>query len=82
ALLLPDNGFTVNPERLVKTLAANFAAAGGTFLRRKVVDVESDDHGPTRLQTDCGTLPVSKLVVTAGAWSMRLGAKLGGTRIP
>ena len=39
ALLLPDNGFTVNPERLVKTLAANFAAAGGTFLRRKVVDL-------------------------------------------
>ncbi|CAJ0786536.1 D-amino acid dehydrogenase 1 [Ralstonia mannitolilytica] len=82
ALLLPDNGFTVNPERLVKTLAANFAAAGGTFRRRKVLDVESDDHGPTRLQTDCGTLPVSKLVVTAGAWSMRLGAKLTGTRIP
>lgn len=84
-LLLPDNGFTVNPERLVKTLATNFAAAGGTFLRRKVLDVEfgrSDYGGPTRLHTDCGTLPVSKLVLCAGAWSMRLGAKLTGIRIP
>lgn len=82
ALLLPDNGFTVNPQRLVKTLAENFAAAGGTFLRRKVLDFEFGEHGPTRLYTDCGTLAVSKLVVTAGAWSMRLAAKLSGTRIP
>ncbi|ANJ71379.1 NAD(P)/FAD-dependent oxidoreductase [Ralstonia insidiosa] len=81
-LLLPDNGFTSNPERLVKTLAANFMAAGGTVLRRKVLDFEFGEHGPTRLYTDCGTLPVSTLVLCAGAWSMRLGARLTGIRIP
>lgn len=81
-LLLPDNGFTCNPERLVKTLAANFVAAGGTVLRRKVLDFEFGEHGPTRLYTDCGTLPVSTLVLCAGAWSMRLGARLTGIRVP
>ncbi|ANH73884.1 FAD dependent oxidoreductase family protein [Ralstonia insidiosa] len=81
-LLLPDNGFTSNPERLVKTLAANFVAAGGTVLRRKVLDFEFGEHGPTRLHTDCGTLPVSTLVLCAGAWSMRLGARLTGIRVP
>ncbi|BCL93262.1 MULTISPECIES: NAD(P)/FAD-dependent oxidoreductase [Ralstonia solanacearum species complex] len=81
-LLLPDNGFTCNPERLVKTLAAHFVAAGGTVLRRKVLDFALGERGPTRLYTDCGSLPVSTLVICAGAWSMRLGARLTGVRIP
>ncbi|WP_316681223.1 NAD(P)/FAD-dependent oxidoreductase [Ralstonia flaminis] len=81
-LLLPDNGFTCNPERLVKTLAANFVAAGGTVLRRKVLDFEFGEHGPTRLYTDCGTLSVSTLILCAGAWSMRLGARLTRIRVP
>ncbi|MGM3275398.1 NAD(P)/FAD-dependent oxidoreductase [Ralstonia sp. 24A2] len=81
-LLLPDNGFTCNPERLVKTLAANFVSAGGTVLRRKVLDFAFSEDGPTRLYTDCGTLPVTTLVLCAGAWSMRLGARLTGIRVP
>lgn len=81
-LLLPDNGFTCNPERLVKTLAANFVSAGGTVLRRKVLDFVFSEDGPTRLYTDCGTLPVSTLVLCAGAWSMRLGARLTGIHVP
>ncbi|NPC58330.1 NAD(P)/FAD-dependent oxidoreductase [Caenimonas soli] len=76
-LLLPGNGFTVNPERLVKTIAQNLVAAGGTVLRRRVLGFDCGPDGPRMLYTDCGTLPVERVVIAAGAWSTKLAAELG-----
>lgn len=81
-LLLPENGFTCNPERLAKTLAANFVAAGGTLLRRTVLGFEMGEHGPRTVYTDCGSYPVATLVVCAGAFSTRLAGSLTDARIP
>jgi glycine/D-amino acid oxidase-like deaminating enzyme len=75
-LFLPDNGYTCNPERLVKTLAANFTAMGGHFLRRRVLGFEIGADGPRRIYTDCGSLPARTLVIAAGAFSTRLAGSL------
>lgn len=82
ALLLPENGYTCNPERLVKTLAATFASEGGVLLRRKVLGFEIGERGPRTVYTDCGSYPVSTVVICAGAWSMRLARGLTGTAVP
>jgi D-amino-acid dehydrogenase len=81
-LLLPENGFTCNPERLAKTLAANFVAAGGKLLRRTVLGFDIGEHGPRTIYTDCGSYPVATLVICAGAWSTRLAGTLTDARIP
>ncbi|MES2784353.1 MAG: FAD-dependent oxidoreductase [Pseudomonadota bacterium] len=81
ALLLPGNGYTVNPERLVKTITANLVAAGGTFVRRRVLGFENGASGPRTLFTDCGTLTTGKVVLAAGAWSSELAGQLG-IRVP
>ncbi|MGP1614852.1 MAG: NAD(P)/FAD-dependent oxidoreductase [Pollutimonas bauzanensis] len=82
-MLLPDNGYTVNSERLVKALAANFTAAGGVLGRRNVLGFKDGSLGPEALYTDCGSIAVggAKLVIAAGAWSVRLADKLFGHSI-
>ena len=80
-LFFPDNGHVVNPLRLVETLAEGFLEGGGTIRRGRVEGFEMGPDGPRALQTDAGELPVDRLVISAGAWSNRLTAKLG-TRVP
>ena len=80
-LYFPDNGHVVNPLRLVETLAEGFLAGGGTIRRGQVEGFDMGAEGPRALHTDGGDIPVDRLVVSAGAWSHRLTAKLG-TRVP
>jgi D-amino-acid dehydrogenase len=80
-LYLPEQGFVANPERLTKSLAAQFQRDGGTVLQRDVRDIEVGPDGPRALQTDAGTLPVETLVVCAGAHSNEFSARLGD-RVP
>src|SRR5690606_25271206 len=61
-----DQGFVRNPERLVKTLAAQFVKEGGTLLERSVERIEVDEGGATALVTDAGRMPVETLVICAG----------------
>ncbi|MBY4895958.1 FAD-binding oxidoreductase [Cupriavidus sp. AU9028] len=82
ALLLPENGHTCNPERLVKTLAAAFVREGGVLLRRKVLGFDIGAQGPRTVYTDCGSYPVSRLAICAGAWSMRVARGLTGMAVP
>lgn len=79
AVLFPGNGFTVNPERLVRTIAQNFQADGGKVLRARVLDFDCGPQGPRALHTDCGALHVERVVLAAGAWSAQLAQKLGVT---
>ncbi len=76
-LYLPDNGSTANPHRLVNTLAANLAAAGGRVLKAEVTRIEMGADGVRRVETDAGPVDADLLVVAAGAWSVRLTRRFG-----
>ncbi|MGQ0750942.1 MAG: NAD(P)/FAD-dependent oxidoreductase [Betaproteobacteria bacterium] len=76
-LYLPEQGYCANPERLTKSLAAQFVRDGGRILQRKVLDIEVGTEGPRALVTDAGDVPVATLVVCAGAHSNEFSAKLG-----
>lgn len=80
-IYLPDHGFCRNPQRLVQKLAEQFTRDGGTILRRAVTGFEIGPDGPMRLHTEAGEIEVSDIVISAGAWSHKLTAKLGD-RLP
>lgn len=72
-----DQGYVMNPERLVKSLAAQFQKDGGVIQQRKVLDMETGESGVRALVTDGSRIPVETLVVCAGVHSGELTAKLG-----
>lgn len=76
-LYLPEQGFVANPERLTKSLAAQFEKDGGKIIQRKVLEIETNGAGPIALITDAGRLPVETVVVCAGVHSSELTSKLG-----
>ena len=80
-LYLPEQGFVLNPERLTKSLAAQFQRDGGVILRRQVKDIEVGADGPRALLTDDGQIEVETLVICAGSHSNEFSAKLGD-RVP
>ena len=76
-LFLHDHGWCANPERLTKSLAAQFERDGGKILRRKVRGIEVGPDGPRALHTDAGDLAIEDLVICAGAHSNEFSARLG-----
>lgn len=76
-LFLPEQGYVANPERLTKTLAAQFERDGGRIFKREVRDIRLAPHGVQALETDGGPLLVDTLVICAGVHSGELAAKLG-----
>lgn len=80
-LFLHDHGWCVNPERLTKSLAAQFECDGGRILQRTVLGLDVGPDGPRALRTDAGDLPVEQLVICAGAHSNEFTAQLGD-RLP
>jgi D-amino-acid dehydrogenase len=76
-VLVPDQGYVANPERLTKALAAQFQKDGGAILTRKVTDIELGEGGVRTLATDGGRLPVETLVVCGGVHSGELTERLG-----
>ena len=78
---LPDNGHVLNPHRLVTTLAAAVAAAGGHLMRDRVLGVERDGARAVAVRCDGGRRPINHLVIAAGAHSLPLAADLGA-RVP
>lgn len=80
-LFLHDHGWCVNPERLTKSLAAQFERDGGRILQRRVLGIDVGPDGPRALRTDAGDLPVEHLVICAGAHSNEFSAQLGD-RVP
>jgi D-amino-acid dehydrogenase len=72
-----EQGYVINPERLVKSLAAKFQQEGGVILQRKVTGIETGEGGARALQTDIGPISVETLVVCAGVHSGELTGQLG-----
>src|SRR5688572_4856676 len=75
-VLVPDQGYVANPERLTKALAARFQQDGGRVLQRKVLDLDHDGQRVRGLATDAGPVPVENLVICAGVHSGELAEKL------
>jgi len=71
-----NQGFVANPERLTKSLAAQFERDGGKILQRKVLGIDVGESGVRTLQTDAGSMPVENLVVCAGVHSGEISAML------
>ena len=80
-LLLPGNGFTVNPQRLVRTLGELLLEAGGSIVAERATRIIPEGDGSYSLMTNIGWHKASKIVVAAGAWSNEL-LKPIGVRIP
>jgi len=70
--------FVTNPERVVKTIAADVVSNGGKIIADDVVALERADGRVNALRLkQAGTLAVDRLVICAGAYSHLLAKQLG-----
>lgn len=77
-LLVPGNGFTVNPQRIVATLAERFLAEGGEIITERVMKLIPGTAGNGfMVMTNLSNRTAARVVVAAGAWSSALIAPLG-----
>jgi D-amino-acid dehydrogenase len=81
AMVVKQQGRTVNPGRLGKVLAAKAEAQGARFLRGRVERIAPETGGGYRIDTDQGSHAAKTVVLAAGAWSARLLTALG-VRLP
>lgn len=81
-ILAPDNGSTLDPSQLVKTLVAQSVRDGARHDHRSVTGFERKGKRVTGLRMDQGEpLTVDGVVLAAGAWSGQLANQLGD-RVP
>lgn len=77
----PQNGFTLNPQRLTRAIADQVVADGGRLVCAEARGIESRRGGGVVVRTAGEELAADAVVVAAGAWSHRLAASVGD-RIP
>lgn len=80
-LLVPGNGYTVSPAKLMGALAGRLREAGGEIVAERAMKLIPRDDGSWMVMTNIGNHTSARVVVAAGAWS---GALLGplGLRVP
>ena len=76
-VLVPGNGYTVSPQRIVQTLHRLFLEAGGRVVPESVMKIMPREGGGYDLMTNVGFHTAQQIVVAAGAWSVRLLEPLG-----
>ena len=81
ARLIPGNGHTTNPLRLVQKLAQNVIARGGRIVQERVLGFEHNGAAVSSVKTNLTAHPASAVVLAAGAWSKSLATELGD-RVP
>jgi D-amino-acid dehydrogenase len=77
AVQVLDQGKTVNPGRLGKTLAEKVLDQGGRISRCQVRQLRSKADGSVQVTTDSGEIHAQQLVISAGSWSGELARQLG-----
>ena len=80
-VLFPDCGHTINPHRLVRTLARAVEHGGGTIVRGEARDFAFDGGRVRAVIGKSGEIAADAVVVACGAWSKPLAKKLG-SRVP
>jgi D-amino-acid dehydrogenase len=77
-VLVPGNGYTVNPQRLIQTLHRLFVETGARLLAENVMKIlPRQQGGGYDLMTNVGFHAARQVVVAAGARSVRLLEPLG-----
>jgi sarcosine oxidase subunit beta len=73
----PRDGYA-QPARVVEGYAAAARRSGATLCERtEVLGIDTDPGGRHHLHTQRGTVRADTVIITAGAWSTKLGAMLG-----
>jgi glycine/D-amino acid oxidase-like deaminating enzyme len=81
-VLMPGNGYTVNPQRLVETLGELLLEAGGTIVAERAMKIiPCEGESGYLVMTNVANRVAGKVVLAAGAWSQRLLDPLG-VRVP
>jgi D-amino-acid dehydrogenase len=80
-ILIPGNGHTVSPARLIRTLADMFRAGGGTVLPERALKLIPEEGGRWMIFTNVGNHRAEKVILAGGAWSGQLLEPLG-VKIP
>ena len=80
-VLVPGNGYTVNPQRIVQTLHRLLLEAGGKLVPESVYKILPCEGDGYDVMTNVGFHRARQIVVAAGAYSARLLAPLG-IRVP
>ena len=81
-LLVPGNAYTVNPQRLVRTLGSLLVDAGGEIIAERAMKIVPDPTAAGyRVITNISNRSAPKLVVATGAWTRELIDPLG-VRVP
>jgi glycine/D-amino acid oxidase-like deaminating enzyme len=80
-LHVPGNGYTVSPQRIVRSLAELLLAAGGEILAERAMKLILRDGGGYMVMTNTANRNADHVVIAAGAWSAQLLSPLG-VRVP
>jgi D-amino-acid dehydrogenase len=76
-LMLPQNAYTISPQRLVRTLGVLVTEAGGELVNERVLKIIPRDGGGYRLMNNIGNRMAVRVVLATGAWTNELLAPLG-----
>jgi len=76
-LLLPGNGFTVSPQRSVRTLGDLLLQEGGALINERAMKLIPKDGGGWMVMTNTANRSADHVVVATGAWSRQLLDPLG-----
>lgn len=80
AMVTPEWSHVADPYRVVTALADWVRAQGGIIETGTVAGFAFDNGRPSAVRTDDGrAIPLSHVVIAAGAWSKPLAAQLGST---
>jgi D-amino-acid dehydrogenase len=80
-VLVPGNGYTVSPQRIVQTLHRLFLEAGGRLVPENVMKILPREGSAYDVMTNVGFHRAQRIVIAAGARSVRLLEPLG-IRVP
>ena len=76
-LMLPNNAYTVSPQRLVRTLGRLLVEAGGELVNERVLKIIPREGGGYLLMNNICNRTAERVVVATGAWSRELLDPLG-----
>jgi D-amino-acid dehydrogenase len=76
-LLTPGNGFTVSPQRSVRTLGELFQQEGGELINERAMKLIPREGGGWMVMTNIANRSADHVIVATGAWSRQLLDPLG-----
>ncbi|MEC5293405.1 MULTISPECIES: NAD(P)/FAD-dependent oxidoreductase [unclassified Aurantimonas] len=76
-LLMPGNGYTVSPQRLVRTLGKLFVEGGGEIIAERALKIVPRNGAGYMVMTNLANRSAQRIVVATGAWSRELLDPLG-----